>query len=183
MTDGPSAWGIRPGVAWAEEVDAEEERNGPLAGDAEDFPTLGQAVNQPKKPKEKKKPQKMALGSFISSVGRAAPSDLEILAQLPKGSSGLPREERDPNALGGGFREYGGDRQGALSCLRARPSTGTSSRALQPLTQPVASICSRLTGMGSVRGLPAASTIAVWRLCCAGLPRPAFGPRFRMIDA
>lgn len=32
--------------------------------------------------------------------------------QLPKSSSGLPKEERDPKQLGGAFKDYGGNRQG-----------------------------------------------------------------------
>eukprot|EP00775_Hariotina_reticulata_P005461 gene5461-5695_t len=113
MSDMPAAWGIRPGASgtWAEEVDAEEERNGPLRQEA--FPSLNEAAKSEKKPSKKAKPVKMGLGSFMAtSVGRSAQSDKEILAHLPKGSSGLPKEEREPGALGGAFKDYGGDRQG-----------------------------------------------------------------------
>lgn len=51
-----------------------------------------------------------AASPFVASR-RAQPSDQEILMQLPKGSSGLPKEERDSKALGGGFKDYGGNRQ------------------------------------------------------------------------
>jgi len=52
---------------------------------------------------------------MATPVGRSAQSDKEILMNLPKGSSGLPREEREPGALGGAFKDYGGDRQGACA--------------------------------------------------------------------
>jgi hypothetical protein len=109
-----SAWGIKPG-SWAEDVEQEEAKNGPLLDEA--FPTLGEAVKEPKAPKAagKKKPVKMALGDFMSSSSaRRTASDKEILMALPKGSSGLPREERDSKALGGGFKDYGGNRDGAV---------------------------------------------------------------------
>eukprot|EP00879_Flechtneria_rotunda_P001240 GHRR01001387.1.p1 GENE.GHRR01001387.1~~GHRR01001387.1.p1 ORF type:complete len:544 (+),score=208.12 GHRR01001387.1:96-1727(+) len=109
-----SAWGIKPGMAWAEEVEQEEASRGPV--DEEAFPSLGEAIKASgqKTAGKKGKPVKMGLGEFFSApVGRRPPqSDKEILLQLPKGSSGLPREERDPNALGGGFKDYGGNREG-----------------------------------------------------------------------
>eukprot|EP00878_Enallax_costatus_P003374 GHUV01003583.1.p1 GENE.GHUV01003583.1~~GHUV01003583.1.p1 ORF type:complete len:420 (+),score=113.52 GHUV01003583.1:116-1261(+) len=109
-----SAWAIKPGamMAWADEVEAEEVKKGAMV-DEEAFPTLGAAVSKDSKKGKgaKKKGTKMDLGSFMSaSLSRkAAASDAEILLQLPKGSSGLPREERDPTALGGAFRDYGGE--------------------------------------------------------------------------
>jgi hypothetical protein len=126
MSDMPAAWGIRPGASgtWAEEVDAEEERNGPLRDEA--FPSLNEAAKSEKKPSKKTKPVKMNLGSFMAtSVGRSSQSDKQILMNLPKGSSGLPREEREPGALGGAFKDYGGDRQGAcaLSSCCAQAAT------------------------------------------------------------
>lgn len=116
--EGESAWAIKPeAIDWADEVEAEEVKKGPMV-DEEAFPTLGEAVKSaPQKGKASKKGKgtKMGLNEFMSaSVGRKPISDAEILMQLPKGSSGLPREERDPNALGGAFKDYGGDRQGAL---------------------------------------------------------------------
>lgn len=121
-----SAWGIKPG-SWAEDVEQEEAKNGPLR-DEEAFPTLGEAVSkEPKASKAggKKKPVKMGLTDFLGAqTARRTASDKEILMALPKGSSGLPKEERDSNALGGGFKDYGGNRGGAsrlchTSCAHA----------------------------------------------------------------
>lgn len=117
--DSGSAWAIKPGtVDWADEVEAEEVKSGPVV-DEEAFPTLGEASKAPQpkgKAAKKGKGTKMGLNDFLSvQAGRKGQaSDAELLMQLPKGSSGLPREERDANALGGAFRDYGGDRQGAL---------------------------------------------------------------------
>jgi hypothetical protein len=121
-----SAWGIKPG-SWAEDVEQEEAKNGPLR-DEEAFPTLGEAVKQePKAAKGggKKKPVKMGLTDFLGAqTARRTASDKEILMALPKGSSGLPREDRDSKGLGGGFKDYGGNRDGAshlchTSCAHA----------------------------------------------------------------
>jgi hypothetical protein len=122
-----SAWGIKPG-SWAEDVEQEEAKNGPLR-DEEAFPTLGEAVKQePKGAKTggKKKPVKMGLTDFLGAqtARRTAINEKEILMALPKGSSGLPREDRDSKGLGGGFKDYGGNREGAsrlchTSCAHA----------------------------------------------------------------
>lgn len=116
--DAESAWAIKPGATvWADEVEAEEVKKA-AAVDEEAFPTLGAASsNEPKKGKAaKKKGTKMDLNAFLNAPAsrKTAVSDAEILMQLPKGSSGLSRD--DPSALGGGFRDYGGDRQGACYC-------------------------------------------------------------------
>ncbi len=78
----------------------------------EAFPSLGEAVKEPKAKGKKAKGQKLSLSDFNAfPVGRSRQlSDKEILMQLPKGSSGLPKEERDSKALGGGFKDYGGNR-------------------------------------------------------------------------
>eukprot|EP00882_Tetradesmus_deserticola_P004896 GHRQ01005159.1.p1 GENE.GHRQ01005159.1~~GHRQ01005159.1.p1 ORF type:complete len:166 (+),score=33.57 GHRQ01005159.1:133-630(+) len=114
-----SAWGIKPG-SWAEDVEQEEAKNGPLR-DEEAFPTLGEAIKQePKAAKAggKKKPVKMGLTDFLGAqTARRTASDKEILISLPKGSSGLPREDRDSKGLGGGFKDYGGNRDGGASRL------------------------------------------------------------------
>ena len=63
----------------------------------------------------------MNLSDFNAmSVGRRSqPSDKELLMNLPKSSSGLPREERGSSALGGGFKDYGGNRQQGGECASA----------------------------------------------------------------
>lgn len=97
------------------QVEAEEAKHGtagPLVSE-EAFPSLGESSKQPGGKQSKKgKGAKLSLSQFGAfQVGRRAQlSDKEILLQLPKGSSGLPKEERD-GALGGGFKDYGGNRQ------------------------------------------------------------------------
>lgn len=69
-------------------------------------------MKEPKGGKGKKgKGTKLSLGDFNAfPVGRSRQlSDKEILMQLPKGSSGLPKEE-GAKGLGGGFKDYGGNR-------------------------------------------------------------------------
>jgi hypothetical protein len=79
----------------------------------EAFPSLGEAIKQPQPKGKKQKGQKMLLSDFAAfPVGRRAQmSDKELLMNLPKSSSGLPKEERPSGALGGGFKDYGGNRQ------------------------------------------------------------------------
>lgn len=125
------AWGVAPQAnAWADAVDEEEAQHGvppaPLPLPEDDFPSLGAAVKQGKDAGAKtKKPkgQKMDLGAFLGGGGRAAaPSrtnDNELLMALPKASSGLPREERGSGALGGAFKDYGGQRDGGFPGQRA----------------------------------------------------------------
>ncbi len=99
---------------WAEEVDAAEAQNGgplttasfPTLADAS-FPSLSEATKG-----GKKKPQKMALGEFMKAA-KLGPSEAELRAQLPTASRGkVPGEEREAGALGGAFKDYGGDRRG-----------------------------------------------------------------------
>lgn len=114
-----TAWGApSSNLAWAEQVEEEEAQNGvPLLDEA--YPTLGESVKQAKEapPKKKKQQQKMSFSEFMGVPGGARggssrTSEKEILMQLPKGSSGVKPEEREPGSLGGGFREYGGQRGG-----------------------------------------------------------------------
>jgi hypothetical protein len=152
-----SAWGIKPG-SWAEDVEQEEAKNGPLRDEA--FPTLGEAVKQdPKAVKTggKKKPVKMGLTDFLGAqtARRSAPSDKELLMALPKGSSGLPREDRESKGLGGGFKDYGGNRDGAsrlchTSCAHAllqrlADSVSTSETLLKELIEDMVSTCAAAT--------------------------------------
>lgn len=129
--DGESAWGIKPGAAsWAEDVENEEARIGGPLKDEEAFPSLGEAVKagagKGAKTSKKGKPLKMGLNDFLAAPSRrTAESDKELLMKLPKGSSGLPREERDPNALGGAFKDYGGER-GELPYHRCTPRRARS---------------------------------------------------------
>lgn len=114
-----NAWGAPTGGAsnsWADDVH-EEEQAGTLPNP--DFPTLGEAAKAPPPAKKKAKGQKLGLGQFLAAGGGPAPppvtsrvTDADILRLLPT----APRADRDPDeanamgALGGGFREYGGDR-------------------------------------------------------------------------
>lgn len=114
-----NAWGAPTGGAsnsWADDVH-EEEQAGTLPN--LDFPTLGEAAKAPPPAKKKVKGQKLGLGQFLAAGGGPAPppvtsriTDADILRQLPT----APRADRDPDeantmgGLGGGFREYGGDR-------------------------------------------------------------------------
>lgn len=85
----------------------------------EAFPSLGEVSKQPSGKGKKAKGTKMTLGDFgaFQAGGRRQQlSDKEILMQLPKGSSGLPKEERNSKALGGGFKDYGGNRQQGEFC-------------------------------------------------------------------
>ncbi len=120
---GDKAWGLKPGSAWADEVDLQEAKRGVLA-DEEAFPSLGEAIKAPvAKTTKKPKAMKMDLGTFMAAgARRSALTDDEIRRALPKGSSGLPREEREAGALGGAFKEYGGNRDGAPSLGIAAPA-------------------------------------------------------------
>eukprot|EP00232_Nephroselmis_pyriformis_P000817 CAMPEP_0182903486 /NCGR_PEP_ID=MMETSP0034_2-20130328/31313_1 /TAXON_ID=156128 /ORGANISM="Nephroselmis pyriformis, Strain CCMP717" /LENGTH=440 /DNA_ID=CAMNT_0025038379 /DNA_START=17 /DNA_END=1336 /DNA_ORIENTATION=+ len=120
-----SAWGA-PTSAWSSQVE-EEESAGPAgpptvvlgakADDDELFPTLGAAATKPVK-KKKDKGQKMNLndfntGKFSVRARAATTNDDDILASLPKGPSARgPEDEELGGALGGAFRDYGGDRGG-----------------------------------------------------------------------
>jgi hypothetical protein len=79
----------------------------------EAFPSLGEVAKKDVKGSKKGKGTKLSLSDFAAfPVGRSRQlSDKEILLQLPKGSSGLPKEDRDGKGLGGGFKDYGGNRQ------------------------------------------------------------------------
>ena len=121
-----AAWGAapKPGGAWADDVDEQEQHGNlpaaPLALKEEAFPSLAAAVKEaPSKKKTKAKP--LPLGAFLSAgakssgSARSALDDKAILMNLPKGSSGAPREDREgggSGGLGGAFKDYGGDRGG-----------------------------------------------------------------------
>jgi hypothetical protein len=105
--------------AWADDEPEEEDKaalNNAPSVDPNLFPSLGEAVKQ-QQPK-KKKGQKLHLGEFLAAparttVGYRGPSDQEILASLPT----APRADRGDDGgadtgtgLGGGFKEYGGNR-------------------------------------------------------------------------
>jgi hypothetical protein len=96
-------------------VEAEEARHGPRLASEEAFPSLDEAVKAVPGKSKKAKPQKMSIAAFQAAGSRSRQlSDKELLQQLPKGSSGLPKEEREGGALGGAFRDYGGNRDGGL---------------------------------------------------------------------
>ncbi len=90
------------------------------AKDNDDFPSLAQAAKvPPKAPAKKKKGQKMGLGELIQQVQTAPSSgrrdgpmsEREILMSLPTSSRGKVDGEGDSRpGLGGGFKEYGGER-------------------------------------------------------------------------
>ncbi len=115
MTD--SVWG-KPGGAWADDVDEQEHAGTlaapPLALKEEAFPSLAAAVKEVPSKKKAQKGKPVPLGAFLGggAANRAPVDDKSILLSLPKGSSGLPREERESGGLGGAFRDYGGDRGG-----------------------------------------------------------------------
>lgn len=148
------AWSVG-NSAWADRVEGEDEVPPPPVLPAfaqeESFPTLGAAASMPQPTKKDKKkggkPAKMSLadfnsgattgsykargpsgGAYSSGYGRSKPNDDDILSQLPKGPAGYVQEEQ--GGIGGGFKEYGGNRGGEpLFC-----STGRSSlRLLAPL--------------------------------------------------
>ncbi|GIL55113.1 hypothetical protein Vafri_10726 [Volvox africanus] len=108
--------------AWADQVESEEATNGTLANNS-DFPTLGEAAAAKPQPKGKgKKGVKLGLGEFMSmpTGGRSdfadkSLQDKAIVLSLPTAPRGGPREDGDgrpPGGLGGGFRDYGADREG-----------------------------------------------------------------------
>lgn len=95
----------------------QEATNGALANNS-DFPTLGEATKQQPKSKAKKG-MKLGLGEFMNMTSGSRPEfadkslqDKQILLSLPTASRGGPREDGDGRQLGGGFRDYSGDREG-----------------------------------------------------------------------
>lgn len=122
-----SVWG-KPSGAWADAVDEQEEKHGAPAPapfmKEEAFPSLSAAAKEQPSKKKAGKAKPVSLGAFLggSQANRAPQDDKSILLNLPKASSGQPREERDSAALGGAFRDYGGDRGGgafAYMCVCA----------------------------------------------------------------
>ena len=125
-----SAWGPPSSGAWANQVDEEEEENGgeldpvpapspaafPALGGETAFPALGESINirdSKKDRKQKKVKQTMPLQAFVAA-GRKEPE----VVNLPTGPRQRTAEEEERRGgLGGGFRNYGGDRGGASNCL------------------------------------------------------------------
>lgn len=108
-----NVWGVPAGgvpppkMDWADEMDKVEESPADEA-----FPTLGAAAKAPPpKKKEKAKPVKLGLQDFIKGSG---PSEVELRMQLPTGSRGKVDGEESATGLGGAFKDYGGERRGAL---------------------------------------------------------------------
>jgi hypothetical protein len=100
---------------WADDVELEEQSNGPLADD--DYPVLGAQPTKVKEPKGKAKKVKQTvnLRDFLGAGGpvapRGGPSGKDILLHLPTASRG--KEEGDDAqgaGMGGGFRTFGGER-------------------------------------------------------------------------
>mmetsp|Transcript_6077 Transcript_6077/g.15072 ORF Transcript_6077/g.15072 Transcript_6077/m.15072 type:complete len:557 (-) Transcript_6077:911-2581(-) len=111
-----SAWG----TSWADSVEEDvaaghhnPDAHTPAAND-DDFPSLGAAAKAAPKP-AKKKVQKMSLAEFTGAAKGAPPVSADILAMLPKSSRGkVDGEEPAARGLGGGFKDYGGDRGGGM---------------------------------------------------------------------
>lgn len=118
-----SAWGQPPKTgAWAAQVDEEEEENGgelapppavefpALGGDAQAFPSLGETagMKESKRDRKKRQVQKMSLGAFVSAGRKEV--DVVNLPTAPRARADGDEEKKD--GLGGGFRNYGGDRGG-----------------------------------------------------------------------
>lgn len=119
-----SAWGGPPSTgAWANQVEEEEEENGgelepvpapsatafPALGGETAFPALGDAINvkdSKKDRKNKKVKNTMSLGAFVAA-GRKEPE----VVNLPTGPRQRAADEEEKRGgLGGGFKNYGGDR-------------------------------------------------------------------------
>jgi hypothetical protein len=115
--------GLPSSGAWSNQVDEEAEANGgelapppaalpaafPTLGGKTAFPALGESLSMKdskKERKQKKVKQTMSLGAFVAA-GRKEP---EII-NLPTGPRQRSEDEEDKKgALGGGFKNYGGDR-------------------------------------------------------------------------
>lgn len=120
-----SAWGAKPTAgAWATQVDEEEEENGgelapvpaaavqqfpALGGDKKAFPSLGETatLKDTKKERKKRQVQKISLGAFVAAGKKKEPEVIN-LPTAPRARSDNDEEKRD--GLGGGFKNYGGDR-------------------------------------------------------------------------
>lgn len=119
-----AAWGGVPSTgAWANQVEEEEEENGgeldpvpapaanafPALGGDPAFPALGEAINirDSKKDRKKKNTKNtMSLGAFVAA-GKKEPE----IVNLPTGPRQRSAEEEEKRGgLGGGFKNYGGDR-------------------------------------------------------------------------
>jgi hypothetical protein len=88
----------------------------------DDFPDLGMAATIKESKKDKKKKQTMSLAQFVAADSGAprafsARNDDALLQRLPTAPRGYVEGEERPGPgarLGGGFREYGGQRGGEL---------------------------------------------------------------------
>ena len=118
-----SAWGAAPkSGAWATQVDEEEEENGgilapipaasavPALGGDQSFPSLGEvaSMKETKKDRKKKTVQKMPLGAFVAAGAKARDTSDVSLPTAPR--TRTEEEEEKSRGLGGGFKNYGGDR-------------------------------------------------------------------------
>jgi hypothetical protein len=102
---------------WADDVENEEKAKGAPLTNQSEFPSL-EAARAPVQKKAKAKVTKLSLGDFHTKVAPGSKpfldrslDDKAILMQLPTSSLGGPRAEGGPG-MGGGFKEYGGDRGG-----------------------------------------------------------------------
>ena len=122
----PAAWGVQSSQprAWAEEVEEAEQQNGGSLPNVneEAFPSLSAAAAKPEPKGKKKQKEKLSLGAFLAGgaagggarqSARAPADDSSLLLNLPKGSSGIRDTDREAGGLGGAFKEYGGQREGA----------------------------------------------------------------------
>ena len=155
--DKKPVWGAPPTTgAWAAQVEEEEAANGgelePMptpveapkpfrAGGAdragfsalapEAFPSLGETANVKETKKDKKKKQqKMSLTSFMA----ASTARKEEVINLPTAPRARSDDDAPKAGLGGGFKNYGGDRGSSLSYRHSLPLTPTRlSATLQQL--------------------------------------------------
>ena len=145
-----SAWGAAPkSGAWATQVDEEEEENGgilapippaspaaafPALGGDQSFPSLGEvaSMKETKKDRKKKTVQKMPLGAFVAAGAKARDTSDVSLPTAPRART--DEEEEKSRGLGGGFKNYGGDRGEPflLSKLSVTPSHAWQSPSLRP---------------------------------------------------
>jgi hypothetical protein len=120
----------------------------PTFSEAQAFPSLSAAAAMPQPTKKDKKKGGKAVKMSLSDFQSAAPStgvfkpraafaaggasraplgggnsflsnDDAVLKNLPKGPAGYDPEEASNNRLGGGFKEYGGNRGGGQSAISA----------------------------------------------------------------
>ena len=135
-----SAWGGPPSSgAWANQIEEEEEENGgeldpvptqtatafPALGGPTGFPALGEAINiRDSKKDRKKKGTPIPLSTFVAA-GKKEPEAIN-LPTGPRQRSAEDEEKR--GGLGGGFKNYGGDRSrpfDKVHCLQNSKANST----------------------------------------------------------